>query len=171
MLNMHTIYLACESCHLENAQLQKAAYRWYSPMEKNPKGPFFGTAYDPETGELMTGDDPYSKITPFFKSDEGLEPVLHIQNAPMAKDYVNVRDQLTPEQREGITKRFHVDIQSKGPDCQACHATKGLFKFKELGFTEKRTFDLELLNIKGILTKYDEFYLPDLFRQEGGTAP
>jgi hypothetical protein len=82
----------------------------------------------------------------------------------MARDYVGIRDQLTPEQREGVTKRFHVDILDKGQACQTCHATGGLLDFKALGFSAKRTIDIEQLNIKGIITKYDAFYLPDLFK-------
>lgn len=172
MLNMHTKYIACETCHLDKAAEQPIVYRWYSPMEKEPKGPFFGTTYDPESGELSATVDHLSKITPFFTIEDGnLEPVLHTQNVPMAKDFVAVRNQLTPEQREGITKRFHVDIRPKGPECQACHAFDGLLNFKMLGFAEKRTIDLEMLNIKGILTKYDEFYLPDLFRQQDSITP
>jgi hypothetical protein len=32
-----------------------------------------------------------------------------------------------------------------------------------LGFSESRIADLEQLNVKGMLTKYENFYLPDLF--------
>jgi hypothetical protein len=164
MLNMHTNYLACETCHLEKKDGGTVVYRWYSPVEKDPKGPFFGTAYDPETGELEMVHEQFSKIAPFYEERGTLTPILHMQNAPMARDYVRVRDQLTPEQREGVTKRFHVDTRAKGPDCQACHSTKSILDFKALGFSPKRIVDIEQLNIKGIITKYDEFYLPDLFK-------
>jgi Pyruvate/2-oxoacid:ferredoxin oxidoreductase delta subunit len=164
MLNMHTNYLACETCHLEKKEEGTVVYRWYSPVEKDPKGPFFGTAYDPETGELVMTHDYFSKIAPFYEENGKLTPILHMQNAPMARDYVRIRDQLTPEQREGVTKRFHVDILAKGPDCQTCHSTKSILDFKALGFSPNRIVDIEQLNIKGIITKYDEFYLPDLFK-------
>jgi Pyruvate/2-oxoacid:ferredoxin oxidoreductase delta subunit len=164
MLNMHTNYLACETCHLEKKDEGTVVYRWYSPVEKDPKGPFFGTAYDPETGELVMTHDYFSKIAPFYEENGKLTPILHMQNAPMARDYVRIRDQLTPEQREGVTKRFHVDILAKGPDCHTCHSTKSILDFKALGFSPNRIVDIEQLNIKGIITKYDEFYLPDLFK-------
>jgi hypothetical protein len=165
MLNMHTNYLACETCHLEKNKEKTIVYKWYSPVEKNPKGPFFGTAYDPETGELEMVNDQFSKIAPFYEENGNLTSIVHMQDAPLAKDYVKIRDQLTPEQREGVTKRFHVDILAKGPDCQTCHSTKSILDFKALGFSPKRTVDIEQLNIKGIITKYDEFYLPDLFKE------
>jgi hypothetical protein len=164
MLNMHTNYLSCETCHLKKVDGKTVIYKWYSPVEENPRGPFFGTSYDPETGELGMVNDHVSKITPFYVEDGKLTTITHAQDAPMARDFVRIRDQLTPEQREGVTKRFHVDILGKGPECHICHATNGRLGLKALGFSDKRTIDIEQLNIKGIITKYDEFYLPDLFK-------
>jgi hypothetical protein len=164
MLNMHTNYVACETCHLKTTEGRTVIYKWYSPLEENPQGPFFGTAYDPETGELGINYDRYAKIAPFYEENGKLTTITHVQDAPMARDFVRIRDQLTPEQREGVTKRFHVDILGKGPECQVCHATKSRLDFKALGFSAKRTVDIQQLNIKGIITKYDQFYLPDLFK-------
>jgi hypothetical protein len=165
MLNMHTNYIACETCHLKKQEGETIVYKWYSPVEKNPKGPFFGTAYNPETGELEMVHSHYSQIAPFSEKNGTLTPVVYMQDAALAKDFVKIRDQLTPEQRKDKTKRFHVDILPKGSACQTCHSTKGILDFKALGFSPKRTVDIEQLNIKGIITKYDEFYLPDLFKE------
>jgi hypothetical protein len=171
MLNMHTNYIACETCHLDIKEKDSVEYQWYSTLEKNPAGPFFGTSYDPETGELRQVKDHFSKIAPFYKRGEELEPTLHMQQGEMARDYVSVRDKLTPEQREGVTKKFHADIRPKGPECQTCHASAGILDLKKLEFSEKRIIDLENLSIKGMITKYDEFYLPDLFKSSEDTGP
>lgn len=165
MLNMHTNFFACEACHLEIKEGEAVIYQWYSPEGKAVEGPFFGTSYDPETGELQHIHEEVFKIAPFYIKDEETVPTLHMQQGDLARDYVKVRDQLTPEQREGVTKKFHVDILPKGPECQTCHLADGILDFKQLGFSEKRIVDLENLSIKGIITKYDEFYLPDLFKQ------
>lgn len=170
LLNMHTHFLTCEMCHLKITKGETVVYRWYSPEEKNPKGPFFGTAYNPETGDLEMVDDHFAKLAPYYKIANMLEPTVHIQNAPMARDYVRVRDQLTPEQREGLTKRFHLDIKPKGPPCETCHSDHGILNFEKLGFSEKRTVDLENLNIKGLITKYNVFYLPDLLEKPDNTG-
>ncbi len=165
MLNMHTNFFACETCHLDVKEGETIVYKWYSPIQEHPEGPFFGTAYDPETGELKRAVDHLSKIAPFYQNGANLSPTLHMQKAELAKDYVKIRDQLTPEQRGGITKKFHVDIRPKGPECQTCHSSKSILDFTKLGFSQKRITDLENLSIKGMITKYDEFYLPDLFKQ------
>ncbi len=66
MLNMHTNYLTCETCHLKKNNGETVIYKWYSPEEKHPKGPFFGTAYNPETGELEMVDDSFFKNRALF---------------------------------------------------------------------------------------------------------
>jgi hypothetical protein len=165
MLNMHTNYLACETCHLDVPAAESVIYGWYSPVEENPQGPFFGTAYDPETGELMMAHAHFSKIAPFGEQNGKPTPMVQTGDKAAARHYLTIRDQLAPEQRKSETQNFHIDIRDKGPDCQVCHSTQGILDFKALGFSAKRTVDIEALNIKGIITKYDEFYLPDLFKE------
>lgn len=165
ILNMHTNYVACETCHLKKSEGETISYKWYSPVEKNLQGPFFGNAYDPETGHLEMVSNHFAKIAPFHEKNGNLTSIVHMQDAPLARDYIRIRDQLTPEQREGVTKRFHVDTLPKGPDCQTCHSINSILNFKTLGFSPKRTVDIQQLIIKGIITKYDEFYLPDLFKE------
>jgi hypothetical protein len=161
---MHTQFFVCETCHIEEKKGSTVIYKWYNPFTENPKGPFFGTSYDPETGSLVEVDDHFSKIAPFFKKGDTLESALQIQDSPLAKDYVKVRDKLTPEQRDNVKKKFHVNIKAKGHECKDCHAKKGILKFRELGFVANRTVDLEQLNITGMVTKYEKFYIPNLFK-------
>lgn len=165
MLNMHTHYLTCEACHLKDNERTAVVHKWYSPVDMDPKGPFFGTAYDPETGELDMAHAHFSKIAPFHEKNGTLSPIVQTGDKSPARQYLEIRDNLTPEQRKIETQRFHIDISGKGPDCQACHSGKSILDFKALGFSAKRTVDIEALNIKGIITKYDEFYLPDLFKE------
>ncbi len=165
ILNMHTEYFICESCHLQKPEGTKIVHNWYSPLDDDPKGPFFGTEYDQKTGRLKEVEDRISKIAPFLKQGSSFQPTIHMQDAPLAKDYVNVRDRLTPEQRAGVKKKFHVDIKPKGNECNACHSQQSILNFKKLGFDEKRIVDLEQLNISGMITKYEQFFLPDLFKE------
>jgi hypothetical protein len=165
ILNMHTQYFACESCHVKEKPGTHLFFKWYSPVEENPQGPFFGTRYDPETGNLLKVEDKLAKITPFFMEGVKLEIAIQRQDAPLAKDFMKVRDKLTPEQREGVKNKFHVNIKPKGFECKACHAKDSILEYKRLGFSEDRIVDLQRLNITGMLTKYEEFYLPDLFKE------
>jgi len=165
LLNMHTQYFVCESCHIKEREGTSIFFKWYSPFNENPPGPFLGTSYDPETGNLAEVEDKFSKIAPYFRKGVKLEPAILEQDAPVALDYMRVRDKLSPEQREGIKNKFHVDIKPKGFECNACHSEKSILDFSRLGFADNRIVDLEQMNIKGMLTKYEQFYLPDLFKQ------
>ena len=171
LLNMHTQYFVCESCHIKEKPGTTVFYRWYSPLDENPKGPFLGTSYDPETGNLVEVEDKFSKITPFFLEGVRLELAVQEQDAPLAKDYMQVRDELTPEQREGVKNKFHVNIKEKGHECKTCHSKENILKLETLGFSENRIADLEQLNVKGMLTKYGEFYLPDRFKEPEQKKP
>lgn len=165
LLNMHTQYFVCESCHVKERPGTTVFYKWYNPLDENPKGPFLGTSYDAKTGNLVEVEDKLSKITPFFLEGVKLELAVQIQDAPLAKDYMKVRDKLTPEQREGVKNKFHVNIKAKGHECKTCHSKQNILKLQTLGFSKNRIADLEQLNVKGMLTKYGEFYLPDLFTE------
>ena len=178
LMNMHTQYLVCETCHIKEKPGAEIVYRWYSPFEKNPKGPFFGTDYNPEEGKLLTGNK-YAKIAPYFKYNlvdyssedrvetNNLELAIQIQDAPMAKDFMNVRDQLTPDQRASVTNQFHKSIKPKGYECKECHNDKkSILNLKALGFSEKRISELTTLEIVGIITKYQDFYLPEFFEEK-----
>ena len=164
LLNMHTQFFVCETCHIEEKKGKQIIYKWYTPFDENPEGPFFGTSYDPETGNLVDVEDNFSKIAPYFKQGDDLESALQIQDAPLAQDYAKVKDKLTPEQRDNVKKKFHVNIKPKGHECKDCHAKRGLLKFRDLGFAANRTVDLEQLNITGMVTKYEKFYIPNLFK-------
>ncbi len=171
LLNMHTQYVVCETCHIKEQANTQIVYKWHSPYNENPPGPFLGTSYDPETGNLVQVEDKFSKITPFYQKGDMLESAIQKQDAPLARDYMKVRDKLTPEQRDGVKNKFHVNVRPKGHDCKDCHAEKGLLDFKKLGFSNKRIEDLVQLSVKGLLTKYEEFYLPDLFIEPETAAP
>ncbi|MBI4837653.1 MAG: hypothetical protein HY806_00560 [Nitrospirae bacterium] len=164
LLNMHTQFFVCETCHLEQQEGQAATYKWYNPLDDDPKGPFFGTSYDPATGNLIEGDDPYSKISPYIHAGGKIESAIQRQDAPLALDYMKVKDTLTPEQRDNVKKKFHVNIKAKGHECKTCHSKGGILNFKQLGFAENRAMDLEQLNIAGMMTKYEKFYIPNLFQ-------
>ena len=164
--NMHTQFFVCESCHIETKENEEVVYQWYNPLNPTPKGPFFGTDYAGDTGELIEIEDKLSKMAPYFRTPGGLESAIWTQDAPVARDYVKIRDKLSPEQRDGVKKKFHIRIKPKGFDCQKCHADKSIINFKELGFSDKRTVDLIRLNISGMITKYETFYLPNLYKED-----
>ena len=171
MMNMHTDYFTCETCHIQNGPGSKIIYKWCNPLDDDPKGPFSGTSYDPETGILVKGD-PFSKIAPYIKYDladysssnsiDNIVLAVKTQDAPLARDFARVRDKLSPEQRDAVKVQFHENIKPKGHDCEKCHTENSIFDFKQLGFSDNRISDLKNLEAVGMVTKYDEFFFPTL---------
>ena len=67
MLNMHTTYLACETCHLKNDGSKPSYTNGTLRWKKTPKGPFFGTAYDPRNRRTGNGSTIFQKSLPSIK--------------------------------------------------------------------------------------------------------
>ena len=68
LMNIHTQFLVCETCHIQDKPGMKIVYKWYNPLTNNPQGPFYGTGYDPYSDVLLKGDGGLTKIAPFYKA-------------------------------------------------------------------------------------------------------
>ena len=167
LMNIHTQFLVCETCHIKVKPTSAVVYRWYDPLDKNPQGPFYGTSYDPETESLSKGKDLIARIAPFVKLEkaDNFRPAILQQDAPMARDYMKVREKLSPEQREAVKNKFHENIKPKGYDCKMCHSENSILDFKQLGFADNRALNLKELSVVGMLSEYKEFYIPELFSE------
>ena len=167
LMNLHTQFLVCETCHIKEKPGAVVVYRWYDPLEKNPKGPFYGTSYDPQTESLSRGKNLMARIAPFRKMNNTgkFKPEILQQDAPLARDYMKVRDKLSPEERGVIKNKFHENVKPKGFDCKKCHSENSILDFKKLGFADNRASNLEKLSVVGMLSEYKEFYIPEFFSE------
>ncbi len=172
-MNIHTQFFVCETCHVKERPATTIVYQWYSPLADYPQGPFYGTSYDVDTGLLSPGEDQLARIAPYFKPENTnrLEIAVQVQDAPLARDFVKIRDQLSPEQREGIKNKFHENIKPKGHECLKCHTEDSILDFEKLGFSEIRTANLKKLGVVGMIEQYERFYLPELFPETASQGP
>lgn len=173
LMNIHTQFFVCETCHIKEKPGTTIVYKWYNPLEDFPQGPFYGTSYDVDTGLLSPGRDQIARIAPYFKPEnsERLELAVQVQDAPMARDFVRVRDELSPEQREGIKNKFHENIKPMGHKCLQCHSQDSILDLEKLGFSESRAANLKKLGVVGMIEKYERFYLPELFPETASQGP
>lgn len=162
MMNMHTDFLNCETCHLKKDS-HSLHYIWFDMGIDNEitRGPKFGVRYDPESGLLEGIDNHISKITPVRLSEGREDVVFMAQSHPEAAEYLRVEERLTKKEKEEAAKKFHGDIDKKGRECRNCHTKEGLIDFDSLGFSERRARELENLEIVGMFEKYDVFHLPN----------
>ncbi len=170
LLNMHTQFIGCMTCHSDPRKKPEDDYnfRWLNYSGIEVQGPPFGTDINPETGYLIDTDDVYSKIV-VYSEHNGEEELLEItEDNPDAKDFLQVKDSLSDEDKEAIKKRFHRSVMAKGRFCTRCHTEeeKSYLPFRSLGFSKQRIDNVTNLNIVGIVEKYREFYMPNLFNDK-----
>lgn len=175
LLNMHTQFVGCMTCHADARTLPETALRfdWLNYSGIAVKGPPFGTAVDRQSGLLAETDDWYSKIV-VYATIEDKERLLEITaDDPEAREFAALHDKLSDHDREAVKKQFHKHVGQKGRACARCHSDEGksYLPFRKLGFSERRVQDLTNLNIIGLVQKYREFYMPDLSRTEHLPTP
>ncbi len=174
LLNMHTQFVGCMTCHTDPKKKPEENYtfRWLNYSGIDVTGPPFGTDVDPKTGYLIETDDLYSKIVVYSgKGDD--EELLEITEAnPDARDFLLHKESMSDIDKQSIKKSFHTLVMPKGRFCTRCHTDedKSYIPFRSLGFSDKRIENVTNLNIVGIVEKYREFYMPNLFNEKTSTT-
>jgi cytochrome c553 len=173
LLNMHTQYVGCMTCHTNDRKVPESAMslRWLNYSGIEVKGKPFGTDVDPKGGFLLETDDYYSKIVA-YTTINGKETLLEItEDAPEAQEFVKLRAQLSDQDMGAIKKAFHSQVSAVGRFCTRCHApeAESFLPFRALGFSDNRITALTNVNIVGITQKYKEFYIPTIFLGDSDT--
>ena len=162
MLNMHTYFLTCESCHSKSEEGAKVEYAWMDPEGVDGSEGHYGTRYHAISGSLLRVNL-QSRVTPCEVQNGQLRFLVQKMDTPLAQDYLRMKDNLKDEEKDFVKKKFHEGIKPVGHLCKECHNKESRLDFDQLGFSEKRRADLESLSVSGMLTRYETFYLPALF--------
>ncbi len=124
-LNMHTFYLACETCHsLPEESSDAWNFSWYSKdtgeIVKNPQ--VLVHIEDVVTTEKITKQYPVygnygTKIAPSF-DDSGKERLLHgKKEMAFAARYQTEHDRLSPEKKSQMKRVIHRKVSKKVVEC------------------------------------------------------
>jgi len=166
IMNLHTEFLTCQSCHLKYEHA-KVKFGWINPTNLKPQGKPYGTAIDTSNGLFAETDDHYSKLTPLVRIGGSWEMVRSDEGIEEAKEYMKKQNTLSPEQKKEIVDRLHTGTELKEfIKCSECHTSEGIMNFKELGFEPARINQLVKMEIGGMLTNYDVFYFPQVFEEK-----
>ena len=106
-----------------------------------------------------------SRIAIFKTGENGTVLFANTTDNDKAIEFLDKEKDLGPKEKKEQLDYFHRDIAKKeiSVACNECHSPKGILDFTKLGFSKNKVYDLEYLNIKGMVTKYKTFYLPNLF--------
>lgn len=172
LMNMHTQFIGCMTCHANPKKLPEKNYRfdWLNYSGIEVKGVPFGTDLNPNTGQLIETDDYYSRIVIYSQKND-IEQLLELTEGNKdVQEFIKIRNQLSDKDKDAVQKRFHKYVTGKGRFCAKCHTEekKSYLPFRQLGFSEQRIMDLTNLSIIGLIDKYKEFYIPDLLSSDHG---
>jgi len=167
LLNMHTQFIDCMTCHIDPRKVpeDKYQFQWLNFSGIEVQGPQYGTDINTNTGYLVDTDDYYSKIVIYIDTGGKSELVEFTENNQVVREFIQIKDTLSDEDRESVKNSFHEKVMPKGRFCSRCHTREeeSYIPFRSLGFSDRRIQDVTNLNIVGIVEKYRDFYMPNLF--------
>ena len=164
-LNMHVGFMGCEVCHLNNQNHNGIRYRWQDSENASFSGTPFGTIFNPQRRQTGQSGHFISRIAAFAIKDGRRKFLANTWDTAAAAAYQGLRNTLPKKEQAERLQFFHRDTAKKeiSVACEQCHSANGMLDYVKLGFGTKKARQLENLDIKGLVTKYETFYLPKLF--------
>ena len=146
--NMHTFFLACETCHLRVETEEKVVFQWF----------------DDKTGEVVkelkgTTGNYGAKIVPV----KGGKRLDSFPKKELALEYMTLKDTYTEEDKKMIQDELMAHVSKEPIACEECHQKKAYFDYKALGYNEARSAELSRIEIVEMSKDYGEFHLPTMF--------
>lgn len=151
-LNMHSRYIACETCHLKPEGL-KLDYRWLD-YDKASAGRLIKIARSArESGEppgsIVPG--PGTMIAPFYHE----VPALLFKDHPYASEVTQQWKRQSTDQKARLKAALHASIDKEGRPCQNCHTDKqNLLDLESLGADEEQRHAISNNVIARFFTRY-----------------
>lgn len=175
-LNMHTFYLACETCHATPGEgADPWSFSWYD----KDTGDVIGNPpavremaehyYSKEDIAKFTGFGNYgAKVAP-GKQKPGDIALLHGEKEiAFVERYIAEQDRLKPEQQSQMKRVIHKRVQQEPVQCKGCHREVDPYiPFAELGYPPRRIDELTNVEVVSMIEKFKKFYIPSLLRPGG----
>lgn len=161
-MNMHTQYIACETCHFRPDGVQ-LNYQWQDTRDASSVQALpdlFRQKLKPKNEtkakivQKSKPKNPFVKITPYYQQ----QAVSLRKDEAFAVETKDIWKQkgLTPEkvQRRAL---IHAPLSEKGPKCQACHSDKeALFNLSALGATAYQTEKIQNNIVTQFFSRYKD---------------
>lgn len=152
--NMHSAFIACETCHVQlEGDDKTGVFKWY----------------DRRTGEIIPspiveGVAPglyHAKIIPFERVSGELQRMDSQSRIDFAEDYQESEKILSDVQKAKAKKIIHKIVSENSHVCEDCHREQdSLLLFEELGYSKARVDHLVSTEVVGMIRDYTKFYVP-----------
>jgi len=166
-LNMHSRFIACESCHLQKEGVI-FDYRWVAYSQ-----PWMGEVIDATASVHTQADEkvesivprPGARIAPFYRD----EAVYTFSDHSYVSEIERVWNEGSLEERARLKAKLHQPLNSEGRKCKSCHRDKdGILDLQQLGANEKQQRAITHNVISQFFERYKEdderLRLTDLLR-------
>jgi len=146
--NMHTFFLACETCHLRHAEAERLTFHWF----------------DDKTGarlEAIRGTDGNygAKIVP-VKENARLDV---FPKEALALEYMKMKDTYSEDEKKKKQEELMAHVTKEPITCEECHQEKSYLDYASLGYDPLRSAQLSSIEIVKVSKEYGDFYLPTMF--------
>jgi hypothetical protein len=153
--NMHTFFMACETCHIRKEQDSTIQFRWF----------------DDRTGKELNAvkgqNENYgAKIVPVRPEGQGFERLDTFPDEKLALDFLINKDRYAPEQKDNIKKQLMKPVSRKPIICEECHCKEAYLNYKDLGYDANRSAELSRIEIVKMIKEYKDFKFPAIFGSE-----
>lgn len=118
-LNMHTDYIACETCHYRPRD-QHLTHAWYDFKQmqlRKPEPALFHSGRKKDDKLPLVKREGVIKIVPLLNN----EVIIATQDHPAAKEHYAQWKQADRETKARLKAQWHTPLLTKGPECTACH--------------------------------------------------
>jgi len=165
LLNMHTGFMTCESCHIKRAGLGEITYQWKGPEPAVFTGRPYGFRYAPQTGVVRTTENTIWRLAISVTQEGEKRMFTHREDTDAADRFLSEEKKMGNDDKKKRLDFFHRNILRKeiSVACKECHSPNGILDFLQLGFDKKTSNYLMDLDLPGLVAKYEIFYFPDLF--------
>lgn len=156
-LNAHAYVMTCEVCHLELEHSIVPTYRWLDEKSNT-------VSNNRASGERK-------KIIPIQYKDGEIKRFDEAENLEAIRQYVKEQSTMTDAFRQAMVKETHVAVSKEATSCHECHnvdePTAQLYR--DLAYEGDRVWELQKIEVAGMIHKYEEFYMPSLLRDYSDT--
>ena len=154
-LNAHSYIMTCEVCHLELTDSMQPTYRWLEDKTNT-------------IWETKKGEERY-KIIPIVYQDRVIKRFDEWENLDAIREYVEIESEADDAFREAMVNETHGTVSQEAVSCNACHNIDSAPAklYYDLAYPNDRIWELQRIEIAGMVKKYEDFYMPSLINESG----
>jgi len=146
--NMHSYYMACETCHIRMEVPEKPVMAWFDwTTEKQVRRPGAGKSL-------------YSARLVPIRADMRLDA---FDRQDLAREYMLRKDALSDAEKKKREHELMGHLSKNAVACEDCHRKDGYLDFFRLGYDAQRTAMLQNPDIMQLIKGYKKFFIPTMF--------